>query len=351
MKNEKIAVFPVDEDFLNLPNNQNIGLGKECYKISYYLSLAGWNVDNMERKLITLDEFDFIDIDTLVLINSFRKLEEDVVQKIIGLAAKNRVKIVCARDDLDIDYELFRKKCGEKRVEYQFVCDETALVNSKVINNIDIPIITISGIGPYVGKFQMALYLRSSFENAGYKVLYISSRREGKLFAAHIFPEYMYNKNLDYTTKVFEFNSYVNDLIRKEKPDIVIIGVPGEMMALSEKHKMNFGILASAVFNAIKPDVSILNMYNMRYTDEFLEEQRKYCKYRFGVIPDLFYATYTGVIDSSLQEAWIQYFHADKLFDDLLEKYKIFSESDVKHGLLFKKIMEILEEYGSLEVM
>lgn len=286
-----------------------------------------------------------------MLINSFRKLEDDVIQRIVNVAARNEIKIVCARDDWDVNYEVLKKACKEGIVEIEIVCDEIAFVDSKVINNIDIPIITISGIGPYVGKFQVGLYLRSSFENAGYKVLYISSRREGKLFGTYIFPEYMYNKNLDFTAKVFEFNGYVNDLIRKEKPDIVIIGVPGEIMELSEKHRMNFGILASVVFNAIKPDVSILNMYNMRYTDEFLEEQKKYCKYRFGVIPDLFYATYTGVIDSSLQEAWIQYFHADKLFDDLLEKHKIFSESDVKYDLLFKQIMGILEEYGSLEVM
>lgn len=351
MRNERIAVFPVDEDFLYLPDNQNIELGKEHCNISYYITLAGWSVDNLERQLHTLDEFDFRSIDTLVLINSFRKLEDDVVKKIVSMASQNEVKIVCARDDVDVNHEVLKEVCVEENVELEIVCDETVLVDSKVINNIDIPIITISGIGPYVGKFQVGLYLRSSFENEGYKVLYISSRREGKLFGTHIFPEYMYDKNLDYTTKVFEFNGYVNDLIRKEKPDIVVIGVPGEMMELSEKHKMNFGILASAVFNAIKPDVSILNMYNMRYTDEFLDEQKKYCKYRFGVIPDLFYATYTGIIDSSLQEAWIQYFHADKLFDDLLEKYKIFSESDVKYGLLFKQVMDILEEYGSLEVM
>ncbi len=351
MRNEKIAVFPVDEDFLSLPDNQNIELGKECYKISYYITLAGWNVDGVERQLHTLDEFDFKNISTLVLINSFRKLEDDVIQRIVNVAARNEIKIVCARDDWDVNYEVLKKACKEGIVEIEIVCDEIAFVDSKVINNIDIPIITISGIGPYVGKFQVGLYLRSSFEMAGYKVLYRSSRSEGKLVGTYIFPEYMYNKNLDFTAKVFEFNGYVNDLIRKEKPDIVIIGVPGEIMELSEKHRMNFGILASVVFNAIKPDVSILNMYNMRYTDEFLEEQKKYCKYRFGVIPDLFYATYTGVIDSSLQEAWIQYFHADKLFDDLLEKHKIFSESDVKYDLLFKQIMGILEEYGSLEVM
>lgn len=351
MRNKRIAVFPVDEDFLNLPNNENIELEKEYHKISYYITLAGWNVDHTERQLNTLDAFNFMEIDTLVLINSFRKLESEVVKKIVGIAVKHGIKIVCARDDVDIDYELFKKECEEKSAEYEFVCNETALVNSKVVNKIDIPVITISGIGPYVGKFEVGLYLKNSFQNAGYNVLYISPRREGKLFGIHIFPEYMYDKNLDYTAKVFEFNSHVNSLVREEKPDIVLIGVPGEMMELSEKHKMNFGILASAVFNAIKPDVSILNMYNMQYTDEFLEEQKKYCKYRFGMIPDLFYATYTGVIDSSLQEAWIQYFHADRLFDDLLDKHKIYSESDVKNGLLFRQIINILEEYGSLEVM
>ena len=71
MRNEKIAVFPVDEDFLSLPDNQNIELGKECYKISYYITLAGWNVDGVERQLHTLDEFDFKNISVVKWIFDF----------------------------------------------------------------------------------------------------------------------------------------------------------------------------------------------------------------------------------------------------------------------------------------
>ena len=107
----------------------------------------------------------------------------------------------------------------------------------------------------------------------------------------------------------------------------------------------------SIVFSAIKPDVSILNLYNLKYTDEFLEEQKSYCKYRFGAVPDLFYATYTGIVESSLQEAWIQYYHGDKIYDDLLTKNKLFNEADVMNGLFFERVMEILEEYGSLDFM
>ncbi len=351
MKNERIAIFPVDEDYLSLPNNHNIQLGSKYHKISYYITLSGWNIENLELQLYTLEEFNFENIDTLVLINSFRKLEDEVIQRIVSVAVDNNIKIICARDDMDIDQEMLKRECLKKNVAYEFVSEEITLVGSRLINAIEIPIVTISGVGPYVGKFEVGLYLRNSFEDAGYKTLFISPRREGKIFGTHIFPEYMYNKNLDYTTKVYEFNGYVNSLVKEEKPDIVLIGVPGEMMELSEKHQMNFGIMASAVFNAIKPDVAILNMYNMRYTDEFLEEQKKFCKYRFGMVPDLFYATYTSVIDSSLKEAWIRYFQTDRLFDDLLEKYNLFSEAEVKNGLLFKQIIEILEEYGSLEVL
>ena len=88
MKDEKIAVFPVDEDFLFLPNNQCIMLGEEKHSISYYLTLAGWNIGNSEKPLYTIDDFDFKKISTLVLVNSFRILESEVLQKIVNMCSK-----------------------------------------------------------------------------------------------------------------------------------------------------------------------------------------------------------------------------------------------------------------------
>ena len=82
MKDKRIAVFPIDEDFLSLPNNQYIQLERECHQISYYITLAGWNIKNAEIQLHTLEKFNFENIDTLVLINSCRKLEDEVIKKI-----------------------------------------------------------------------------------------------------------------------------------------------------------------------------------------------------------------------------------------------------------------------------
>ena len=150
------------------------------------------------------------------------------------------------------------------------------------------------------------------------------------LFGARIFPEFLFENGMSFSEKIYGINHYIEKLCRD---------------------KLDFGYLASIVFSAIKPDVSILNLYNLKYTDEFLEEQKSYCKYRFGAVPDLFYATYTGIVESSLQEAWIQYYHGDKIYDDLLTKNKLFNEADVMNGLFFERVMEILEEYGSLDFM
>ena len=38
-------------------------------------------------------------------------------------------------------------------------------------------------------------------------------------------------------------------------------------------------------------------------------------------------------------------------YDDLLTKNKLFNEADVMNGLFFERVMEILEEYGSLDFM
>lgn len=329
------AVFPVDEDFMRLPNNDVIQLEGRQQKITYYLTLGGWNISSPNHIINVIDKFDFSQLDVLVLVNSYHFLEHRVIEDIIRIAAQNNIEIYWARDDRDVDRQAIEEMSDELKVCTSFICNEVAADISTVLHNFDIPIVSIAGVGPYVQKFQVGLKLRNDFVSAGYKTLYISSRREGVLFGARIFPEFLFENGMSFSEKIYGINHYIEKLCREEQPDVVLISVPGETMELSQKHKLDFGYLASIVFSAIKPDVSILNLYNLKYTDEFLEEQKSYCKYRFGAVPDLFYATYTGIVESSLQEAWIQYYHGDKIYDDLLTKNKLFNEADVMNGLFF----------------
>lgn len=346
-----VAVFPVDEDFLCLPNNNVIQLEGKEQKITYYLTLSGWNISSHNCTLDVVDKFDFSQLDVLVLVNSYHFLEYKVIEDIIRIAAQNNIKIYWARDEQDVDRQAVKEMTNKLKVRSSFICNEVDADISTELHNFDIPIVSIAGVGPYVQKFQVGLKLRNDFVDAGYKTLYISSRRGGMLFGTKIFPEFLFEKDMSFSEKIYGINHYIEKLCREEQPDVVLISIPGETMELSQKHKLDFGYLASIIFSAIKPDVSILNLYNLKYTDDFLEEQKNYCKYRFGTVPDLFYATYMGIVESSLQETWIQYYHADKIYDDLLTKNKLFTETDVMSGLLFEQIINILEEYGSLDFM
>ena len=350
-KDSCVAVFPVDEDFMRLPNNDVIELEGREQKITYYLTLGGWNISSSSHVIHIIDKFDFAQLDVLVLVNSNHFLEHKVIEEIIKIAAQNSIEIYWTRDDRDVDRQAVRKMSDKLNVCTSFIYNDIVADLNPMIHDVDIPIVSIAGVGPYVEKFQVGLRLRNDFINAGYKTLYISSRREGALFGARIFPEFLFENSMSFSEKVYGINHYIERLCLEEKPDIVVISVPGETMELSQKHRLDFGYIASVIFSAIKPDVSVLNLYNMKYTDEFLEEQKNYCKYRFGMVPDLFYCTYTGIIESSLQETWIQFYRTNTTDNDLLVKNKLFNESDMMNGQLFECILNMLEEYGSIDFM
>lgn len=91
------AVFPVDEDFMRLPNNDVIQLEGRQQKITYYLTLGGWNISSPNHIINVIDKFDFSQLDVLVLVNSYHFLEHRVIEDIIRIAAQNNIEIYWAR--------------------------------------------------------------------------------------------------------------------------------------------------------------------------------------------------------------------------------------------------------------
>lgn len=90
------AVFPVDEDFMRLPNNDVIQLEGRQQKITYYLTLGGWNISSPNHIINVIDKFDFSQLDVLVLVNSYHFLEHRVIEDIIRIAAQNNIEIYWA---------------------------------------------------------------------------------------------------------------------------------------------------------------------------------------------------------------------------------------------------------------
>jgi peptide maturation system protein (TIGR04066 family) len=146
---------------------------------------------------------------------------------------------------------------------------------------ISVPVVVIAGVGNNCDKFNIQLKLRDLFNRNGYQVMNFGSKKFSGLFGIETLPQFLFD-NLDNSTKIRQLNAYINELVNKEKPDVVIIGIPGGIMQLNPFKFDEFGELAFLISNAIKADISILSIYKQDYNKEFLDNLINLCKYRYN---------------------------------------------------------------------
>ena len=141
------AVFPVDEDFMRLPNNDVIQLEGRQQKITYYLTLGGWNISSPNHIINVIDKFDFSQLDVLVLVNSYHFLEHRVIEDIIRIAAQNNIEIYWARDDRDVDRQAIEEMSDE-----HFIGPQNVMIIMSVIGAVAIIIIPSIRFGKRIKK-------------------------------------------------------------------------------------------------------------------------------------------------------------------------------------------------------
>ena len=68
----------------------------------------------------------------------------------------------------------------------------------------------------------------------------------------------------------------------KERPDVMIIGIPGGFMQLNPIRYEEIGDMAYVVSQAVTPDASVLCTYASEFTEEQLEWLKNVCQYRLN---------------------------------------------------------------------
>ncbi|MEN8908018.1 MAG: TIGR04066 family peptide maturation system protein [Clostridiales bacterium] len=209
------------------------------------------SVENCEAVIFTLPRKLFLDI-------------ELIISK-IKYAAKKGKKIVVMFDLYDRE-KLVRDVCEEYGVDLEYYKDMAINYNqlNKYIINLEeftAPIIFVAGDKEDLNKFEIQLLLKDNFEEEGYKVSQIGSRSGCEILGFHSFPEFMFNlKNEE--DKVYVFNKFIRHIEKTEKPDLIIIGIPGGAFPLRENSKENLGIKHFMVSKSITPDFVVHCMMN-----------------------------------------------------------------------------------------
>lgn len=354
----RALVYPYDENFEPFIKYGNF---VEEIEITEVLSPVGWGLQN--KKIgenisikTNINEIDWKQIDTLLLIDTVRiNIQTDEILEVVKSSVKYVKNVVLNRDIDEKLYVYVVDICKNEKVRLIDVRVQTQLQASdnNQLKSINTPIIVVAGMGECCNKLEVQMFLKKYLNKLDYSVCVVSSRKNTEIVGVHSFPSFMYGNQMEESKKIIGFNHYIKKLEIEEKPDIILIGIPGSIMPITEKHSEYFGIFAFEVFNAIKSDMLLFCIHNNIYTNEYFEELKKLCKYRFQTEIDAIIVSNYSYDSLSLQtEGNLKYLSFE---DEEVEKGIISYPDDVysrnTYEKLAEKVITTLSEYADFQVM
>ena len=142
--------------------------------------------------------------------------------------------------------------------------DATSLVPIKT------PTIIIVGVGECCDKFSVQLAVREYFSGKCNSVLQFGTKGYSELFGILPLPDYLYKPG-DISKKIISLNRHIHQAVKKARPELLIIGIPGGFSYMTMETPRNFGELAFCISSAVVPDACILCVYNDKYEQDYLQ--------------------------------------------------------------------------------
>ncbi|MCX7921764.1 MAG: TIGR04066 family peptide maturation system protein [Clostridia bacterium] len=303
-KKENLMIYPFDSQSSPLLRYCNL---LDQYSITAVVSPNGWGMSGKDVGIadggsnigITIDR-DFDGklglCDTVLFTEASALLDFKIfiypkIQKAIA-AGKN---IICLMDIENATVEQLREVCDNKGVYFKKFSPTEDLnpYNEKNVKDtqllkINVPVIFVLGMAERTQKFEIQLSLRENLINAGYRVSQVGTRHYCEMFGFHSFPKFMYSCSITESDKIIMFNHFIKHIELTEKPDVVIVGIPGGVIPFNNKFTNNFGILAYEISNAVTPDASILSVLYDDYKEEHFERLSTSIRYKLGLDVDCF---------------------------------------------------------------
>lgn len=319
----RMLVFPYGYDCE--PVIRHADMLEPSYEITALVSPSGWGLAGKKVKVGTsrdvllvhedfeevTEEFDSLFIPPFDTINE--EVENRLVNKMLPLISRLS-HVLCAVQLTEENQKKLQGACQCVSQSCNFVdfCKYKGLEEYGLVEPIepypslqllDVPVVVVTGMWEKTDKFEVSLSLRERFLRDGYQVSQVGSRDGCEMVGFHSFPRFMFRKDLDGTVKIPCFNRWIQQIVKLEQPDVVLITVPGAMQDFNEQFTRGFGLLHHEIFQAIVPDVLVMCTFYMRQSPKALEDLSISCKYKFDVP--------------------VEVFHMSNLFIDINDSYEL----------------------------
>lgn len=346
----RVAIFPYDYEMQPyLRYNSMI----KNIKTEILLTPNGWALENGQlygyKAQTVLSGDDYQSVDAIWITDSINNLQDKQLYEIAEEFLKHNKKILLSRHIQKETHNNLVQLVNKYSGKLVDLLQSEQCINFNTIPaklyDIYTPVIDIAGIGERTDKFLLQLAVKDYLERQGYHVILVSSR-DNSMYLDNVYslPVFM-NEIIPSEYKIILYNHFIKKIEEEEKPEVIIIGIPGEIMPISKVQLGHFGIRAFQILNAVNPDFLIMSLYGNEISGKYLKELKQIIKYKFAANIDCFYlSNYAQDVFTVNRFRPIEYFLInEKEKKQLRDNLKIVVEGEEK--MFIDTEVEILGQY------
>lgn len=366
-----MLVFPYGNDCE--PIIRHAGMLEPSYEIAALVSPGGWGFAGKNIRLGSgrdmlpvhetfeevTEEFDSLFIPPFETVAE--RVENRLVDKMLLLIPRLS-HVLCAARLTEANRKKIAEACchASQSCEFLDFCEHKTLESYGLtvpiekypsLKLLDVPVVVVAGLWEKIDKFEISLLLRERFMQDGYRVLQIGSRDECEMLGFHSFPQFMYQKDLDGAIKVTCFNRWIEKMVQREQPDVVLLTVPGALQDFNEQFTRGYGLLHQEVFQAVVPDALVMCTFYVSESLQALEDISVSCKYKFDIPVDVFHMSnlyidvsdseeFSRIVTNSIYRETVSETVAQKFRDSYIPVFNGLDpdECDRMYGVLIEKL-------------
>lgn len=293
---EKIMIYPYNKDCGPIVRHPKL---LKNHTVTNLVSPRGWGLENSRVEngggilSVSCDFEKVLPGCTAVWFveDSNLPLPEKLLQTQLSKAIDHGKKII---------YTRYRNKSEFNKMVKLIPPDKdiTAEVKLKIMDRvskyracyeINTPVIAVLGALENTDKYEIQAALREEFIARGYSVSSVSSRRDSDILGMHSIPDFMLESSLSGADKILQYNYYIKQIESEEKPEVIIIGIPGGAIPFDKFNHNDYGILTYEISRAVSFDCAIMTLpYFASFQDNF-EKIGKEIYDRFRISVDYFH--------------------------------------------------------------
>lgn len=261
---EKILIYPYNKCYEAVAKCRNLPYGNE---IASLVSPNGWGLigeevisDEVSLKI----EQDFtseLNKCTLVWFVEDDKvtLPRDLLASKIEETVNNNKKIIFTRYKSREEFLKWQHYIlPELNVTSHYMKDYKDTFERKACYDLATPVVTVLGVEENTDKFAVQVAIITELRKRGYSVSGVSSRADSDVIGIHSFPLFMFEHSLTEAEKIIKFNHVIRAIEVNEKPDIIVVGIPGGALEFDNVNHNNYGVIAYEISKAVSSDFGVV---------------------------------------------------------------------------------------------